>query len=93
LLPLSSMNNKSAKEDENQDRFQVKIGEEIAWVEIVSIKNKIYVVEIPGQEPVFITQIKDKNNRTCWISIPQGNDDLAEIVGEFIKQKNSKTSN
>ena len=81
------MNNNTSAEDGNQDRFQVTIGSEVAWVEVVSAKNKIYAVELPGREPVFITQIKDNLNKSCWVSIPQGEDDLAEKIGAFIKTR------
>jgi hypothetical protein len=79
------MTKKTETENVNQ-RFKAQIGEEIAWVEVVSLKNKIYSVEYPGKEPVFITQIKDKDNRICWISMPQGNDQIAELIGEYIKK-------
>jgi hypothetical protein len=84
---LIAMNKKATDGNENSQRFQVTIGEEIAWVEIVSMKNKIYAVELPGQQALFITKIKDKNNKISWISIPQGNDELAEIVGEVITKR------
>ena len=81
------MKEKTAGDNGNQDRFQVKVGEEIACVEIVSVKNKIYAVEFPGKEPLFITQIRDKNNRIAWISIPQGHDDIAQLIGEAIGKR------
>lgn len=74
--------------DENRPRgFQVKIGEKTAYVEIISTRNKICAVEFPGREPIFITKINDNNNKPCWISLPQGNDDLAALIGKFIEQQ------
>ena len=70
-----------------QKRFHITIGEKIAYVEIISLKNHIYAVEFSGHEPVFITKIKDKNNKQCWISIPQGNDDLAIVIGNYIEEQ------
>jgi len=81
------MDAKPPVQNGNQQRFQVQVGEEIAWVEVVSLKNKIYAVEFPGREPMFITQIKDKNNKTSWISMPQGEDDLAEKIGQLIRKR------
>jgi hypothetical protein len=65
-------------------RFHIKIGEKIAYIEIISLTNSICAVEIDGQEPIFITKIRDKNNKPSWISIPQGNDELAESVGKYV---------
>ena len=74
--------------DENkQKKIQVTIGGKIAYVEIISLKNYIYAVEFPGREPIFITRIKDKNNKPCWVSIPQGNDDLAVAIGNYIEEQ------
>jgi hypothetical protein len=70
-----------------QRKFQVRIGEKIAYVEIISLQNKICVVELPGHEPIFITRIRDKNNKPCWVSIPQGNNDLASIIGDHIDEQ------
>ncbi|HEV8285181.1 MAG TPA: hypothetical protein VGQ09_12780 [Chitinophagaceae bacterium] len=73
--------------EERQKKFQVTIGEKIAFVEIISLKNHICAVEFPGHEPIFITQVRDKNNNLCWISIPQGNDDLAVVIGSYIEEQ------
>jgi len=77
-----------------QKKFQVSIGEQIAYVEIVSLKDRIYSVEFPGQEPVFITQITDRNNKLCWVSIPHGKNELAGTIGLYIEKEmdvNSKS--
>jgi hypothetical protein len=70
-----------------QKKFQVPVGEKIAYVEIISVQNQICVVEFPGREPIFITRIKDKNNKPCWISIPQGNNEVASIIGDYIEEQ------
>ena len=70
-----------------QKKFQVPVGEKIAYVEIISVQNQICVVEFPGREPIFITRIKDKNNKPCWISIPQGNNEVAAIIGDYIEER------
>lgn len=73
---------------ENTSRkFRVPIGGKIAYVEIISLPNNICSVEIPGSEPVFITKIRDKDNKPCWISLPQGNDDLAAAIGHYIEDE------
>jgi hypothetical protein len=36
---------------------------------------------------VFITRITDLNNKDCWVSIPHGNNEIAEIVGYFIDKQ------
>ena len=69
-------------------KIQVRIGEKIAYVEIISLTEQIYSVEFPGREPIFITRIKDKNQQSCWVSIPQGNNDLAASVGGAIEARN-----
>ena len=66
-------------------RFQIPIGEKIAYVEILSQPNHICSVEIPGHELMFITKIRDKNNKPRWISLPQGNDELAMAIGSYIE--------
>ena len=79
---------KDSSGDENKPKkIQVTIGEKIAYVEIISLKNYICAVEFPGREPIFITRIKDKNNKPCWISIPQGDDDLAVVIGNYIEEQ------
>jgi len=70
-----------------QKTFQVPVGEKIAYIEIISFQNKICAVEIPGQDPIFITRIRDKNNKSCWVSIPQGNNDMASIIGDYIDER------
>ncbi len=70
-----------------QKKFQITIGKEIVYVEVLSLKDRIYSVEFPGQEPVFITRIADLNNKYSWISIPQGNNEIAEMVGYFIDKQ------
>jgi hypothetical protein len=80
----TSMDSEEASAGGKQNKFQVPVGENLAYVEIISVQNKICAVEIPGREPIFITRIKDKNNRPCWVSIPQGNNEVASIIGDYI---------
>jgi hypothetical protein len=75
-----------ARTSGQQKKMQVAVGEKIAYVEIISLQNKICAVEIAGNEPIFITRIRDKNNKPCWVSIPQGNNELASIIGEYIDE-------
>ena len=81
------MDNDEAHTSGQQKKFQVLVGEKIAYVEIISLQNKICAVEIAGSEPIFITKIRDKNNRPCWVSIPQGNNDLASVIGDYIDEQ------
>jgi hypothetical protein len=81
------MENEEARARGEQKKFQVPVGEEIAYVEIISLQNKICAVEFPGREPIFITRIRDKNNKPCWVSIPQGNDDVASVIGDYIDEQ------
>ena len=81
------MENEEASARGEQKKFQVPVGEEIAYVEIISLQNKICAVEFPGREPIFITRIRDKNNKPCWVSIPQGNDDVASVIGDYIDEQ------
>jgi hypothetical protein len=81
------MNHKILDEENTSKKFQVAIGNKIAYVEIISLPNHICSVEIPGQEPMFITKIRDKDNESRWISLPQGNDDLAMAIGTFIEEE------
>ena len=81
------MDNEEASTRGQQKKFHVTVGENIAYVEVISVQNKICAVEIPGREAIFITRIRDKNNRPCWVSIPQGNDDIASIVGGYIDEQ------
>jgi len=78
------MDSEEASTRDQQKKFQVPLGEKIAYVEIISFQNKICAVEVPGQKTIFITRIRDKNNKSSWVSIPQGNNDLASIIGEYI---------
>lgn len=74
-------------DERGPQKFQVKIGEKIAYVEVISAKNQICAVEFPGHEPIFITRINDAANKPCWISIPQGNNDLAASIGNYIEEQ------
>jgi hypothetical protein len=67
-------------------KFHVIIGNKVAHVEVISLTEQIYSVEVDGGEPIFITRIKDKKDKACWISIPQGNNDLAVSVGDVIER-------
>jgi len=86
LLHVQGMEKNRSREENEQKKFQIMIGEKIAYVEIISLINYICSVEILGQDPIFITRIKDKNNKPCWISIPQGNDELAAAIGKYIEE-------
>ena len=66
-------------------KFQIAVGEKIAYIEIISFQNYICAVEFAGEEPIFITRIREKNDKYCWVSIPQGNDELAEIIGPLVE--------
>ena len=79
------MNRHLADEDPPK-KIQVRIGDKIAYVENISFREQIYSVEFPGSAPIFITRIKDKSQQICWISIPQGNNELAESVGRIIDE-------
>lgn len=81
------MENEEASRRGELKKFQIPIGEKIAYVEIISLQNNICAVEFPGQQPIFITRIRDKNNKPNWISIPQGNDDLAVAVGKYLDEQ------
>jgi hypothetical protein len=81
------MENEEAGTRGDQRKFQIPIGERIAYVEIISLQSNICVVEIAGQEPIFITKIRDQNNQPCWVSMPQGNDDLATAVGKYLDEQ------
>ena len=81
------MDNEEAGTRGEQKKFHVPVGEEIADVELISFQNKICAVEIQGREAIFITRIRDKNNIPCWVSIPQGNNEIASIIGNFIDEQ------
>jgi hypothetical protein len=81
------MENEEASTRGQQKKFQIPIGEKIAYVEIISLQSNICAVEIPGQEPIFITRIRDNNNKPCWVSMPQGHDDLASAVGKYLDEQ------
>lgn len=68
-------------------KFKVKIGEKTAYVEIISAEDQICAVELAGHEPIFITRITDSDKKSCWISIPQGNNELAASIGNYIEQQ------
>jgi|GEM_PF-2850486 len=86
FVTFNGMDKQSPSEEERPRKFQLAIGDKIVLVEIISLTNYIYSVEIPGQEPIFITRIRE-NNKLCWISIPQGNNELATAVGNYIDEK------
>ena len=81
------MNNEEESAGGQQKKFHVPVGEKIAYVEIISLQNKICAVEFPGEDPIFITRLKGRNNQPCWVSIPQGNDEIASIVGNYIDEQ------
>jgi len=81
------MDNDDVSTRGQERKFQVPVGENIAYVEIISLQNKICAVEFPGREAIFITRIRDRNNMPYWVSIPQGNDEVASIIGEYIDQQ------
>jgi len=81
------METNTSDNTERQKKFQISIGEQIAYVEVVSLKDRIYSVEFKGREPLFITRITDMNNKPCWVSIPHGNNELAEAVGFYIEKE------
>ena len=77
---------KDKSKESQQQKIKIAIGEKIAYVEVISFINYICSVEILGQDPIFITRIKGQNNKPCWISIPQGNDELAAAIGKYIEE-------
>jgi hypothetical protein len=79
------MNEDTSGEEYIQKKFQISIGDEIAWVEVISAINHIYAVQFRGREPLFISLITDKDNNPKWISIPQGNDEMAAAIGKYIE--------
>lgn len=81
------MENAEASTRGQQKKFHVPVGEKIAYVELISFQNKICAVEIQGREAIFITRIRGKNDKPCWVSIPQGNDDIASVVGNYIDEQ------
>jgi hypothetical protein len=78
------MENRFANDLHKQKKFQISIGNEIVHIEIISLKESIYSVEFPSQEPFFITRITDLNNQANWVSIPHGNNEMAETIGYYI---------
>jgi len=80
------MDKNDASEEAGKRKFQIAIGEKIAYVEIISLPNCICTVEFAGQQPVFITRIRDRANTPTWVSIPQGNDEIALIIGKYIDE-------
>jgi hypothetical protein len=70
-----------------EKKFTIDIGGKTAIVEIISLKNDICAVEFHGHDPIFITKIRDKSNKPCWVSIPQGNDELATAIGHYIEER------
>ena len=81
------MSNTSLGDEGNRQRFQIAVGDQTAIVEVISAKNKIYAVELPGAEPVFITQIRNADNRLTWVSIPQGHEQLSQEAGARIDER------
>jgi hypothetical protein len=77
----------NSNDDAGLKRFQLTIGEKIAYIEIISLTNYICSVEFPGQEPIFITRTRNKDNKPCWVSIPQGNEELASSIGKYIDEQ------
>lgn len=81
------MDEEKAGTRSEQKKFKVAVGEKIAYVEIISLQNKICAIEFPGHEPIFITKVRDHNNKHSWVSIPQGNNELASIVGDYVDEQ------
>ena len=90
FVTLNGVKNQRTNEDRGFQTFQLSIDDKVANVEIISLANYICCVEFSGQEPIFITRIKE-NNKTGWISIPRGYNELAQVVGNYVdKQLRSK---
>jgi hypothetical protein len=87
FVELTGMDQKNSNVEGRLKKFQLTIGEKIAYIEIISLTNYICSVEFSGQEPIFITRIRDKNNKSYWVSIPQGNDELAAGIGRYIDEQ------
>ena len=84
---LKRMVEQNPNEEVGSKKFQIAIGERIAYIEVISLTNYICAVEFPGSEPIFITKIRDRDNKPCWVSIPQGNDELAVVIGAYIDEQ------
>ncbi|HEY0432361.1 MAG TPA: hypothetical protein VGC95_00730 [Chitinophagaceae bacterium] len=65
--------------------FQTKIGDKNAFVEIISVTNSICSVQIEDQPPIFVTRIRGDRGNFEWVSIPQGNNELAAAIGVYIE--------
>lgn len=73
-------------ENSSSKKFHLLIDGKIVYVEPISITNQIYAIEFPGYESFFITKIRN-HNQTLWVSMPQGNDELAATIGSFIDER------
>jgi hypothetical protein len=67
-------------------KFHLLIDGKNVYVETISSTNQIYAVEFPGTESFFITKIRN-NNKSLWISMPQGKDELAATIGSYIDEQ------
>jgi hypothetical protein len=73
-------------ENSSSKEFHLLIDGKIVYVETISLTNQIYAVEFPGGEPFFITKIRN-SSKAAWVSMPQGNDELAATIGSYIDER------
>jgi hypothetical protein len=83
---LANMEVTDPNENNADKKFHLLIDGKTVYVETISATNQIYVVEFPGHDSFFITKIRN-NNRSLWISMPQGKDELAATVGSYIDER------
>lgn len=73
-------------ENSADKKFHLLIDGKTVYVETISSTNQIYAVEFPDTESFFITKIRN-HNKSLWISMPQGKDELAAMIGSYIDER------
>jgi hypothetical protein len=74
-------------------KFQLIYNDQPITVELLSKNANIYSVEIPGHSVLFIALVTNIRNKSYWTSIPQGQEFLAQQIGNLIEefQKSEET--
>lgn len=70
-----------------EELFEIVYEEHPIAVRMLHIKSRmLFLVNIPGKNPVFLTRAVNSEGGYFWTSVPEGNLELAQAIGPLIEQ-------
>lgn len=70
-----------------EELFEVVYEEVPLAIRVLHIRNRmLFLVNIPGKKPVFLTRAVNSEGIYFWTSVPEGNLELAQAIGPLIEQ-------